>query len=432
MPLAGVANAGYVIGNTTIMSAAYNGLNWTNILEYLIGALILAGVLCVTRIIWRNRRIISVWLRRQKLRHFPTNFNVALSLEFKEGLNSGNYYDQIKKNLITLIDETGMKGQVVLKDFSDIKIFNNKNEAESFRNRKGTDLIIWGSFSNDALKSGGEAISELKLHFTYGYPENKDKAVGKLLILDISSSMAKKNYWKIIESSSFEDTKIVSKNIFDIATYILALTLKLYGRIGKSLSLFEKLYTNLVSGNDDFHKDIIPHLHNCYQLLIIENSIFGKDYNVGVELCDNIMQLDPSNFFGLTNKAVFLARLGKTKEAESVVEKLLVLYPKKPVTEVDAAYIRILQKNYTNAFKHYKRLAGLRAINFNSQDVIEFLGGEYDKTKEPALLFGMGMVSCYFGDQVLAKNSFEQFIRKAREQDYKPMYREAKRILKKL
>ncbi|MCH8170746.1 MAG: hypothetical protein IIB07_06400, partial [Bacteroidetes bacterium] len=105
---------------------------------------------------------------------------------------------------------------------------------------------------------------------------------------------------------------------------------------------------------------------------------------------------------------------------------------KDPVTEVDVAYFRILQKNYTNSFKHYKNLANFQTINFEPQEVIEFLCDEYDKLKEPALLFGVGIISYRFGDKKLAKNYFNLFLKKANEIKYKPMYREGKRIIKKL
>ena len=407
-------------------------INWPNIIEILIPLLIIMVLGWIARVVWHNRKSIGIWFKRQKLKNFPANFNIAFSLDFKDGLNSRNYFEQIKKNVNSISNKSGVYKQIIINDFSNIQKFRNKDEAESFINKKGIDLIIWGGFTNDILKVDGENINEIELHFTYGHPDDKKNIIGKMILIDISSKLAKKNYWKIVESNSLRDTKIVSNNIFDISTYIIALTLKIYGRLEKSLNLFEQLHNNLVERKDDFQKEMVPHLYNLYQVLAIENGINRKNFNLSSDLCRKILIIKKNDFFALSNLATAQCKLGNNKEAEILVEQLLKLYPKDPVTEVDVAYFRILQKNYTNSFKHYKNLANFQTINFEPQEVIEFLCDEYDKLKEPALLFGVGIISYRFWDKKLAKNYFNLFLKKANEIKYKPMYREAKRIIKKL
>jgi len=414
------------------MNTEPDKIDWSNIVENLIPLLIVMVLGWIAWVVWHKRKSIFTWIKRQKLIFFPINFNVAFSLVFKEGLNSGNYFDQIKIYVNNIINQSGLHKQLIIKDFSDIQKFKNKDEAESFRNKKGIDLIIWGGFTNDSLKMNGENINEVELHFTYGHPENKEKTIGKMILLDISSKLAKKNYWKIVGSNSLKDTKIVSNNIFDISTYIIALTLKLYGRIEKSLILFEQLYNNLVERKDDFQKDILPHLNNLYEILVTEYGINKKKFNVGVDLCQKILRINEKDFFALSNLATFQCKLGNNKEAEILVGQLIKYYPKDPVTEVDVAYFRVLQKKYSNAYKHYKNLTNFERINFEPQDVVEFLCDEYDKIKEPALLFGVGIISYRFWDIDLAKIYLNKFLRRANENEYKPMYREAKRIIKNL
>jgi len=405
-------------------------INISRIIEALIPLLVITILGWIAWIVWHNRKTIIKWILRNKLRYFPINFNVAFSLDFKDGLNSGNYFDQIKKNINSIVDKTGLNKQIIIKDFSDIQKFNNKDEAEKFRNKKNIDLIIWGGFTNDTLKIKGENINEIELHFTYGHPDNRNRTIGKMLLLDIASRLAKKNYWKIIESNSLEDVKIISNNIFDISIYILALTLKIYGRILESLKLFEQLHKNLVERKDDFSNEILPHLYNCYEIFVIEYGIKKKDWKIGKEYCFKILNIKKDDFFGLSNLAAFESRLGNNSEVENLVNKLLSLYPGNHITEVDVAYVRILQKNYNNAFKHYRNIISSDRTNL-TQEVIEFLCNEYDNKKEPALLYGIGVLSFYFWDKQLAKKNLSFFLEQANESDYKPMYREARRIIQK-
>ncbi|PIZ95413.1 MAG: hypothetical protein COX80_04395 [Candidatus Magasanikbacteria bacterium CG_4_10_14_0_2_um_filter_33_14] len=410
-------------------------LDWTKISEDTIVTSITAIIVAIISIlpiksIYKNRQKIYNWFKKQRLIFFPVNFNIAFSLNFQEGINSGNYFKQIKKNIFNTIDNLNLQKQIKIRDFSDIKKFNNRNEAETFRNKKDIDLIIWGDFTNDFLKIDGENINEINLKFTYGHPDNETGSIGKMIKVDLSSKLAEKNYWKILENNSLKDIKIISDNIFDISTYILALILKISGRIEDSLKLFEVLHTNLCERNDIFQKNILPHLYDCYSLLIIEQGIYNKKFEKGVELCLKILKIKENDFFALSNLATFKCKLNKNEEAEILVKKLQEIYPGDPVTEVAIAYFNILQKSYTSAFKHYRNITNFKAINFN-QDVIEFLGEEYEKTKEPALLYGSGIISYYFWDKKLAKDNLKKFIKKANINIYKPMYREAKRILKK-
>jgi tetratricopeptide (TPR) repeat protein len=305
-------------------------MDWDKAMETIVPLLILAVIGGIAKVAYDYRNNISIWFKKQKLRLLPANFNVALSVDFKEGLNSGIYYEQIKKNLLKRIDDAGLHWHIKLNDFSDIQKFNNKSEAELFKTKKNIDLIIWGSFTNDGLKKDGESISKISLNFTYGHPDNKERTIGQMVLLDINSKLALKNYWQIIDKHSLNDVEIVSKNIFDIATYILALTLKLYGRIEKSLSLFERLYNSLSSRQDNFRQHIVPHLINCYELIITENGINRKKFDIAKESCKKLLNFKKNNFFSMSNLAVFQYKTGEKSEAEKNVELLLKLYPKKP------------------------------------------------------------------------------------------------------
>lgn len=407
------------------------GLFWANIWNNLIPLLIMGIITALATIIYRAKKTIFRYFKRQKLNLMPVKFNVALSLNFNEGLNSGTYYQEIKRSLLKLIDENNLSKVVILRDFSDIKKFDSIEQAEEFRNKKQVDLIIWGGFSADGLKKDGEEIHKVDLKFTYGYIKiegDKENMIGKMLLADINSKFAIKNYWQILDKNSSDDIEIITNNLFDLATYILGTTLKLSGRINISLNLFEKLFDKLKLGNDKFQEQVVPHLLNCYELYIFDSAFNKKNSNLGEQFCEKHLKIKPDNFFALANLALFQYRLGKEKDTETNVEKLLKLYPSLPITEVNVAFIRILQKNYQNAFKHYQKIASFRQIDFNAQEVVEFLFSQYEIKKDPALLYGAGMLSFYFGDQILARKTFREYLSKTSERDCKDMYRNAKRL----
>lgn len=162
--------------------------------ENIVGGFILLLLAGLGKVIYDYRTPIYYFFIRLKLRILPVNFNIALSLSFEEGLNSGEYFKEIKKSLSKEIDKANLSNHIKIKDFSDIQRFSSKSEAEEYRNKKNIDLIIWGDFSSDALKRKGKSISDIHLKFTFGYPEDRENKIGAMLQLDFSSKLAQKNY----------------------------------------------------------------------------------------------------------------------------------------------------------------------------------------------------------------------------------------------
>ncbi len=409
-------------------------INWKLIIENFIPIALLAILSGICWLLFFYRKDILTWFKKVRLILLPINFNIALSLDFKEGLNSGNYFNEIKKKLEQIIDENKINKFIILKDFSDVKKFHNTTEAEQFRTKKNIDLIIWGGFSGDSIKKDGQTITDVTLNFTYGHPDNKQRVIGSALHAEFNTKFAKKNYWKIIENNSYEDLKIITNNVFDISMYILATVLLLYGKVGKSINLLESLYTSLNNRKDKFAEDIVPRLCDAYQIIIIELAIKRKNYNLGKEICEKILKIKSDDFFALSNLTTFQYWTGEFEKSEKNIDLLLKVYPKNPLTELNVAYTRLMQKNYSNAYKHYQNLLqfNITQLNFNPSSVLEFLGYEYEKRKEPAILYASGIISANFGDKDLAKKDLELFLKEAPYERYDKMYRDATKKLKKL
>ena len=213
---------------------------------------------------------------------------------------------------------------------------------------------------------------------------------------DIKSKFAQKNYWQIFENNSTNDIEIISDNIFNISTYILAITLMLYGKVLASLNLFEYLHSKLVKCDNQLSVKLTPHLLNCYEVLALEYAFNKGNYPVAIEYCNKALSLKPKSFFALSNLAVFHYKADNLNESRKFIDLLKKIYPNSTVTIVDVAFIKILEKDYIGAYSVYSRLIKNKIVNFNPQDVVEFLNFEYEKSKEPALLFASGIIAFYY------------------------------------
>jgi len=399
---------------------------WHDLLLVVIPVL-LAGIGFVIKSNWKS---ISIWLRRKKLKIFPVNFNIAFSIKFNEGLNSGRYFSEIKKNFYNLLDELNMSNIIKVRDFSDIQKFRTTKEAEDFRNEKNIDLIIWGDFSEDFLKENDKIVNKLNLNFTLSHPEDREGRTKSLVLSDIKSNLAIKNYWKIFDENSLNDINIISKNLFDLSIYIVAFTLKLYGRIWKSITLFKKLHNKLAEEEDKFNERVKQHLINCYHLIIIDSLRNERKYSIGRDFCKKILILKERDLPAISSLAIFNYKMGKVDESKENIDLLVTHFPKLPVTELNLAFFRILEKKYKNAYNHYEKLINFKTINFNPLEACEFLDEEHKKSKEPALLYASGILSHYFcGDNDIARKDLQLFIKKSRGSKYKQMKRKAKNIL---
>lgn len=367
-----------------------------------------------------------------KFRVWPTMFNVGISIKFKEGKNSETYFNQIKQNLLENVDALGLTRIIKICDWSNTHIFKNREEANRYCVKQGLDLIIWGTFSIDGSKENGKPINDVELKFTYRYPKDKaDKSdhLGEAISRDIYSKLAVKNYWKILDNNSASDIKIISKNITDISLYILGLTLKFNWRLFDSIRIFEQLFRKLQTENDSLKDAVIVHLIDCYSILIGE-SVYKKDYLAAKKYCEKILTYQKNNFSAIAGLARFEYETGNKEKSKQIVANLLSSFPNNPTVIVDAAFISIIQGKYKEAYNHYEKLRSIKTINFDPLDVVEFLGEEYKKRKEPAFLYASSIISYYWTtDRILAKEDLKKFLQTSNELNYKHMRKRARSLL---
>jgi tetratricopeptide (TPR) repeat protein len=348
-------------------------------------------------------------------------------------LNSGAYYQEIVKNINEQLVNANLQDVIRFQDFSDIIKFKNKDEAEKFIQGRNIDLIIWGGFTNDKLKKEGKLVNKLKLKFTYKHPGNRNSNFGKMIQLDINTKIAQKNYWQIMEDESYNDIEIISDNIFCITNYIIALSLKFFGKIKESIMLLEQFYKVLRVKEEDFIKHCELHLVDCYNVLG-KNEYFLKNYSESILIMKKLLKFKPNDFNAIANIAVSYYKLRLVDKSRKYVDLMIKLDPNKPMTLLNTAFFKTLENEYDVAYKYY-----LKATKFNSEhlhytplDVVEFYDIEYSITKNVGCLYGAGVISFHYGDKLLAKEYFIEFLKKSNEVSAKLMKRKAERYLKRL
>lgn len=387
-------------------------------------------------LLYKHRKQISKCIKKLLTNNLPQNQTITFSIKRNEELNSGAYYDEIKRVYLFNLERYGLSEKISHKDFSDIFLFKDKNEAENYRNEKDLDLILWGEFSNDQLMRQGVKESEFTLNVTYGFNhhETNKEVVSSDITARIEKIIAIKNKWKIRNTESLEDVKDVADSLFTLSLFTLGLTLANRGRILDAAYIFEKLFIYLRDKNDTTLSLLKPYIKDCNLfLLAFEVKRKNIDWSVVCKLSSNILVVEPLDLNALVSSALSLYKLNRLAESELAVQKLIATYPRSGAARVNFAFMHVLKKNYDNALRQYKKVFSESNIDFATVEIIDFLNTEYEKTKEPALRFASGAISYYLNqDKNLAVKDLNEFLEIAIESTYGLMYKEARKILEEI
>ncbi len=399
---------------------------------------ILLVIWWIWTVLWTYREMIFLNLKKLILKIFPATFNVAFSIEFKEWLNSWEYFKELMKNFEKKISDEDLNNVIKIRDFSEINyLFKNEKEAENFKKNKNLDLIIWWDFSNDNLKENWKKINNLNLKFTYWTLNDNKWNIWKLIKNDIWTKLAEKNYRKIYEDNSYNDIQIVWNNLSDMALYILSVSLKMQWNISKSTEILEKHLSNLLKRNDNFVRHIRIHLFNNYEIFI-KDIIFNtnkynkeKRYILWINYCNKILDLFQDNFFAITNLAYFEYNIWNKYKAKQLVETIKTKYSKSPCAIMDIWFFYLLDNKYKDAYKWYNKLSIIKreSLDFEPIDTIAFLSSEYDKIKNPWLLFASWLLSSLYWDKTIAKKDLSNFIKIVDKEKARLMHNKAEKIL---
>lgn len=364
---------------------------------------------------------------------FPHQQVLTFSIKHNDDFNSGLYYEEIKKRFLKNLEYYGLANVLTHKDFSDIVLFRNSEEAELFRNDKDLSLILWGEFLNEHLKRAGDIESEFLLFFTYEFNHNIDNELEIRVDFDkrIRQFLAVKNKWVIAEKESLQDVADVSDGMFTVAVFTIGLSFLNRGDIEQSTLVFNQLHEYLTSRADNAAILLKPYVRQC-SVMLVNKAIKEKrtDWKSVALLAQKIVEITPQDLESLVLLAYSLYKSGDVEKSLSTVTNLMNLYPNAAAARVNLAFFQVLEGKYENAVKHYKRVFNVSNPGFATVEIIDFLATEYEKTKEAAFLFASAGISYYHnGDLVLAKQDMEKFLLKGTYSKYGNMFLEGKKIL---
>ena len=384
-------------------------------------------------LLYRYRKEISKYIKRKRIEWFPLQQTITFSVKHNEELNSGNYYEEIKKVFIGNIKKYNLTKSISYRDCSGIYMFGDVQQAIEFRNKKNLDLILWGEFSNDHLKRNGEHESEITLNFTYGFKhgDNNKEAVESDIQKRIQQIMLIKNNWKIRENNSLEDVGKVADGIFTVSVFVLALTLTNQHRFQEAENIFDKLSTYLNDRSDATAINLNEYLATCnYYLLHMVMTKKKVDWVQANKISNKILKVSPDDLDGLIIAAISFYKIGDMPSSESISSRLMTSYPRSGAARINFAFIHILKGNYGHALRHYNKVFSDSNIDFDVMPTIDILNQEYERTKEPALRYASGVLSLnLMGDSVLAEKDLREFLKLGNVEKHGVMYRDAQRIL---
>lgn len=383
-------------------------------------------------LLYRHWRRALEFLRYLRFKFLPIHFMVTLAVGHNSGMNSGIYYSEIKRILLRELEIFGLRNIVTVADFSDIYLFEDQANAEDFRNKKDINLIVWGNFTADGLKTNGENTNVFAPNFTYGYGyEAKNQDAVKSFIVERINHIAQiKKHWIIHDSNSHSDVELLGQNLSILVSFIVGLTVGTRGELDLTISIFEKLYSSLLQRSDSATACLKKDLIQCYILMIdklTKNQASQKEIK---KIAEKIILIDNDNFDGLVYLAFAQYKTGQVVDCKKTIKLLLLKHPKSNLARLDAAFIDIMEGKYGNALRKYNKIFNSKHIEFQPQDVADFLYKEYETCNEPGLIFACGAINYYLiGNNPIAKDDLELFLKKSTLQKYSIMHNQALRIL---
>jgi len=372
------------------------------------------------------------WIWKQgkffRYKFMPFNFDIAISIKSAEGLNSGQYYKQLNSDLKKLLNENNFTKKLIIKNFTDIIYFEDNQDALKFVKKNKLNLLIWGEFSADNLKQNGENINELNLNFTFLHPQDVQGLLGQTIWADVAANNNLNGGWKIHENNSFIEVKIISRNLFDISIYTIALTLKLFRDFLLSAELLEGLLKNIT--DDKQLKDAVTfHLINCYEILSFNCLKDKRDYKLGEKYLLKILALDSSSYVVKSNLALCKFQNGDSISGEKLIEEVYKQSPHSPIGKLSFAFLSIRKKNYKKAYRMYQKFFEIKEPSFEPLEAIDFLNSEYEKNKDPAYMYGSAILNYLYKDQTLGIRDLRKFIKKADKNTMSDMVKRATQLI---
>jgi len=395
-----------------VVSIAGIMLSWF----YFVGSVI--GILSICFIVWFLGR--KGWFHRDKIRVsiYPKLLENDENLEkvLRSSIRSGNLGHLFKISIIP----------------SDV-CFEDRKAAEKYVKDQHLNLVIWG----DCLtgKQDEKDVSQYILHFSYSFScqEGHEEPVRYVLNKDFQS-ISVQRYWKVQRENALPEIQVMGNNLVEISLYITGVCLLSKGDIKKGVLIFEDLFQriNCVEKRKlQIFAQVKNHLISLCNFISVVEWAEMRNRKASRLYSEKVLAIDDNNYDCHARLALYDYLDGNQLGSKRHVKRCEKIDRRHPCTLLDKAFFCLLDKKYKSAAKIYKRLSSMPVDGFMAFETAAFLEDEYEKKKEIAFLFGIGMLTLQFvGHNEYGVARLKEFLELAKGQkEYEDFYGKAEALM---
>lgn len=362
-------------------------------------------------------------------------FNSKMHLVFAVRLSDPNDASQINEYLefIRLVQEEIKDAGLASKVKVDVKPYDKEfesheqAEAKIKHNLIGSTLLITGV----STKAKSEVRYKLNFHYEFSCPGGEEKFYRKIIGSQVSNSLLGRD-WRLVDDPG--SRTILSKNLFQVTTYILAISLASLGELDECLIFLKPVIKHCnenVPKNGPLIADLRLLLRKIFHLKFTDAS-WNFDIDKMKEYLESLHNVDRSYYPGLLARATTCELLGDRAQAIRYSELAEVNHPKKVYIHMfNFLYFTLTDGEYSKALEIYNRMLST-VQDVHVTILLSFLDYVYEKTGNIILLFNAGLVANKWAEKGIGDGYLKQFVVEAGNLDgYKLLVLESEKILKK-
>lgn len=276
--------------------------------------------------------------------------------------------------------------------------FDDRVGAEKYVRDHHLNLVIWGDCL--AGQENGNDVLQYILHFSYSfsYIDNNAESLRYALNKDFQS-ISVQRYWRVQRENALIEMQVMGNNLAEISLYVIGVCLLSKGEIKKGVLIFEDLFKRLNCAEKrktQIYAKVKNHLISLCNFISVIEWAEMRNKKTSRIYAEKVLAIDDNNYDCHARIALYDYLDGNLLGSRRHVKRCETIDRRHPCTLLDKAFFCILDKKYKSAAKIYKRLSNMPVDGFMAFETAAFLEEEYEKKKEVAFLFGIGMLTLQF------------------------------------
>jgi len=377
------------------------------------------------------------WLYVRWYRPFDKNvLSIGFALSYDD--YSRESYAEIMASFRRDLEQHGLKGAVKIKELpSDLRL-SSALEAEKYLKKKDLRVLIWGDTTR-ATVGNSEAVTIFNVNVTCQHRvragDDKDAIHAAL------SDGARRGSWTVQDTNSLSGLRLVSGNLLEISTYVLAISLwsvREIKYVEKAALILENLRVRLqprardtnFPNLGDFKIRIGKRVYGILMQVTYYYMFDKRDFHTAKKWAEKLYQVAPRDYDVNMSMARISWELGDQSMARSFTRTARDIKPKESLPYLNLAFFHFNDGSYVRALAIYKKLKPNISSKTNILDVIDFLEREFDTSRKPALFFAAAWLSVRYGDTVRGREMLQSFLEMVENKsDFRKLVEEAKRVI---